>query len=76
MVAALVRWRRGACVDAGQWRTQPAPTRLQFLLSPRADGTGIVANDLLVELCNLAGIRNISIKVRRGVKGAGRSARG
>ncbi|KAF5828023.1 hypothetical protein DUNSADRAFT_18356 [Dunaliella salina] len=36
---------------------------LKFLLSPRQDGWGITANDLLLELCNLAGIRNISIKV-------------
>jgi len=36
---------------------------LKFLMSPRQDGWGITANDLLLELCNLAGIRNISIKV-------------
>jgi ribosomal protein S5 len=35
-------------------------------MSPRHDGWGVTANDLLLELCNLAGIRNISIKVSAG----------
>ncbi|KXZ46345.1 hypothetical protein GPECTOR_44g24 [Gonium pectorale] len=40
--------------------------RLQMQMEPRPEGWGLTCSDLLYELCGLAGIRNISIKLRGG----------
>jgi ribosomal protein S5 len=32
-------------------------------LSPRPAGSGVVASDLVTELCNLVGIKDIHVKV-------------
>ncbi|KAG2490039.1 hypothetical protein HYH03_011504 [Edaphochlamys debaryana] len=38
--------------------------RMKMQLEPRPEGWGLRCSDLLYELCNLAGIRDVSIKIR------------
>lgn len=39
------------------------PPHAQLTLEPRPEGWGVKASELVTQLCNLAGLRNVSIKV-------------
>ncbi|GIL55964.1 hypothetical protein Vafri_11429 [Volvox africanus] len=42
--------------------------RMKILMMPRPEGWGLRCSDLMYELCNVVGIRNVSIRLRGGVK--------
>ncbi|GIL85799.1 hypothetical protein Vretifemale_14340 [Volvox reticuliferus] len=42
--------------------------RMKILMMPRPEGWGLRCSDLIFELCNVVGIRNVSIRLRGRVK--------